>query len=234
VGEGSAGGGFTFVKHVSLGNATLNNQSFLIIPPIFPAVDGKPAPTQGLLGFEFFAHFVTTIDYKSKTLTFRDKVPTNQRGVRLPFYSDGHSIYAEANVNGRNGGFRLDTGDGGGVTIFPAFAKREGLKPDDTQKVTGAGGVGGSVKEARGRLNSLEFAGIRFDEHPARFALNEKGAFASRYLAGNLGGRFLSCFRTTLDHDNHQMWLEPQLDTPLCQVSELRRAGTRGQSSERP
>ena len=218
VGEGSSGGGFTMVRQVSLGEAVLTDQNFIIIPPIFPEVDGKPSPTQGLLGFEYFAHFVTSIDYKTKTLTFRNSVPTDQGGHRLPIASDGHTLYAQAKINGQPGWFRLDTGDGGGVTLFPAFAARAGLKPDTDPRMSG-GGVGGGVREASGKVARFEFGGAAFDDLAIRFALNTKGAFASRFLAGNLGGRILSCFRMTLDHDRHQMWLEPQMDTPTCQSS---------------
>jgi len=28
----------------------------------------------------------------------------------------------------------------------------------------------------------------------------------------------LSCYRMTLDHDRHLLWLEPQPDTPTCQL----------------
>ena len=219
VGEGSVGAGFTQVASVKLGDAELRDQSFVIIPPIFPDVDGKPSPTEGLLGYEYFAHYVTTIDYKASTLTFRNAVPSDQRGIRLPFTSNGHGIFVQASVNGRSGWFGVDTGDGGGVTIFPAFAAANGLKHDPATVRAAGGGVGGAVQEARGMVSRFELGGLAGENFPVRFALNKKGAFASRYLAGNLGGRILSCYRTTLDHDRHLLWLEPQPDTPTCQLA---------------
>ena len=224
VGEGSVGAGFTQVASVKLGDAELRDQSFVIIPPIFPDVDGKPSPTEGLLGYEYFAHYVTTIDYKASTLTFRDAVPPDQRGIRLPFTSNGHGIFVQASINGRSGWFGIDTGDGGGVTIFPAFAAANGLKHDPSTVRTGGGGVGGGVQEARGTVGRFALGGLSADNFPVRFALNKKGAFASRYLAGNLGGRILSCFRMTLDHDRHLLWLEPQPDTPTCQLGAAAKA----------
>ena len=218
VGEGSVGAGFTQVASVKLGDAELADQSFVIIPPIFPDVDGKPSPTEGLLGYEYFAHYVTTIDYKASALTFRNAVPSDQGGIRLPFTSNGHGIFVQATVNGRSGWFGIDTGDGGGVTLFPAFAAANGLKYDPTTVKTAGGGVGGGVQEARGTVSRFELGGLTADNFPVRFALNSKGAFASRYLAGNLGGRILSCYRMTLDHDRHLLWLEPQPETSTCQL----------------
>ena len=218
VGEGSVGAGFTQVASVKLGEAELHDQSFVIIPPIFPEVGGKPSPTEGLLGYEFFAHYVTTIDYKAKTLTFRESVPDGQAGVRMPFTSNGHGLFIQASVNGRTGWFGVDTGDGGGVTLFPAFAAANGLKHDESTRKTGGGGVGGAVEEARGTVGRFALGGVQATNLPVRFALNDKGAFASRFLAGNLGGRILSCYRMTLDHDRHLLWLEPQLDVPTCQL----------------
>ena len=220
VGEGSAKGGFAFIKHVDLGGVPLTDQSFVVIPPIFPKVNGKPSPTVGLLGYEHFGHYITTIDYSSHRMEFRDRVPTGQKGVRLPFASDGHIPFVQATVNGRLGWFGLDTGDSSGVTIFPAFAALAGIKPTDAPASSG-GGVGGGVKQARGHLDHFSFGGVGFDNLPVRFALNDKGAFASRFIAGNLGGQILSCFRITIDNGRHQLWLEPTPNVPTCQLNAI-------------
>ena len=44
---------------------------------------------------------MTTIDYRAETITFREKVPADQRGVRLPFVSDGHGISVHAMIDGK-------------------------------------------------------------------------------------------------------------------------------------
>ena len=216
VGEDHDAGGFGLVKAVSVGPATLNDQAFIIIPSFFPPVNGKPSPTAGLLGYEFLAHFVTTIDYRAETITFREKVPADQRGVRLPFVSDGHGISVHAMIDGKRGLVSVDTGDGGTLTLFPAFTAAAGIDPGTGPTRVIGSGAGGEVKGRVGTIGHFQLAGVDFPRLPVEFSDAGNGAFASRSLAGNLGAAVIRCFRVTFDYPHHQMWLEPQLDTPLC------------------
>jgi hypothetical protein len=216
VGEGSETGGFGLVNHVAIGGAELADQSFVIVPSFFPPENGKPSPIAGLLGYEFLAHFVTTIDYRAETITFRSEVPADQRGVRLPFFSDGHGIAVEASINGKPGLVSFDTGDGGTLTLFPAFTESHRLDTGTAEATSSGGGVGGAVKATSGTLNHFTVGGLDFPNLPVSFSKNGSGAFASRFLAGNLGGLVLRCFRITFDFPHHLLWLEPQPDTPLC------------------
>ena len=77
----------------------------------------------GLTGFEFFAEFRTTIDYQARTITF-SRFDAPWTGIRIPFYSDGHTLYIEGAVEGHSGVFGFDTGSGATITIFPEFARR--------------------------------------------------------------------------------------------------------------
>ncbi|MFL6760775.1 aspartyl protease family protein [Sphingomonas sp.] len=216
VGEGTDNGGFGMVDRISIGPATLEDQSFIIIPSPFPPTNGKPSDTAGLLGYEFLAHFVTTIDYRAETMTFRDAVAADQRGVRLPFVSDGHAIAVTASVNGKPVSVRFDTGDGGNLSLFPAYVAASGIDAGTGEIRTNGGGAGGAVKSKAGRVDHFTLAGVDFPNLPAEFSQNSRGAFASRHLAGNLGAGVIRCFRITFDYRHHQLWLEPQLDTPQC------------------
>jgi predicted aspartyl protease len=216
VGEGIDSGGYGLVDQVSIGSATLADQSFIIVPSFFPPTNGKPSETAGALGYEFLAHFVTTIDYRAGTMTFRDKVPADQKGVRVPFVSDGHAFAVMAKVNGRPAWVRIDNGDGENLALFPAYVAASGLNTGTAEIRATAGGAGGAVKAKVGKVDHFTVGGVDFPDLPVAFSQNSRGAFASRWLAGNLGAGVLRCFRITFDYPHHQMWLEPQLDTPQC------------------
>jgi predicted aspartyl protease len=216
VGEGTDNGGFGQVDQISIGQATLNDQSFIIVPSFFPPTNGKPSEIAGALGYEFLAHFVTTIDYRAETMTFRDKVPADQKGIRLPFVSDGHAFAIQASVNGKPALVRFDNGAGGTLDLFPAYVAASGLDTGAGEVRTTAGGAGGAVKSKTGKIDHFSLGGVDFPGLPVEFSQNSRGAFASRHLAGNLGAGVIRCFRVTLDYPHHQLWLEPQLDTPGC------------------
>jgi predicted aspartyl protease len=219
VGEGTEGGGFGLVHEVAIGNAMLFDQSFMVIPSPFPSSNGKPSPIAGLLGYEFLAKFVTTIDYSAHTITFRRRLPVHQQGVRFPFVTDGHTINIAAVVDGKSALFRLDTGDGGTVTLFPAYAAAAGFQRRDSTETTVGAGAGGLVRGRRGKVDDFSLGGLHFHGLPVDFSENSQGAFASRHLAGNIGARVLGCFRITFDYPHHQLWLEPQPDPPQCALA---------------
>jgi hypothetical protein len=168
-----------------------------------PTPFGPNATAAGSVGFELLAEFRTTIDYPAQTITFAESHQPSgslRGGTTLHFYSDGHSIYIEAEVDGRSGLFRLDTGDGSTVTLFPTFAQEHDLYQTMAQTVVSGAGVGGTVSARNITLSSFKLGGTEFREIPARMSLNRAGSFASRSLAGNLGGGLLRCFRITVDY----------------------------------
>jgi len=201
VGESSAVGGYAVAKKISLGSAELSDEVVLVGPLPWDARPGQPGPA-GSVGFEFLEEFLTTIDYPAQTMSFaefRQPAP-NDSGTTVPFYSDGHSIYIEAEADGHRGLFRLDTGDGGTVTLFAAFAKRNDLYQGTGEDLIAGAGVGGKVRARKVTLSSFKLAGTDFRELPANLSENKAGSFASRTLAGSLGGGVLRCYSITFDY----------------------------------
>ncbi len=201
VGESSTTGGYALAKRISLGSAELSNEVVLVGPLPWDARPGQPEPA-GSVGFEFLAEFRTTIDYPAQTISFAEfgQPAPNDAGTTVPFYSDGHSIYIEAEVDSHHGLFRLDTGDGGTVTLFAAFAKRNDLYQEIGDDVISGAGIGGKVRARKVTLSSFKLAGTDFRELPANLSQNKAGSFASRTLAGSLGGAVLRCYRITFDY----------------------------------
>ncbi|WP_028970364.1 retroviral-like aspartic protease family protein [Sphingomonas sp. URHD0057] len=216
VGEASSAGGYATVDRIALGAAVLRNETLVVGPSPFPPSNGTSATAAGFTGFEFFAEYVTTIDYPAQKIRFASTLPKAAKGLRVPFYNDGSHIYVRAKIDGVDGMFGLDTGDGGTVIIFPAFAARFAIHGAAGNAATSGGGVGGSVKAQPGVLDRFSMGGLNFDRLPVRFSQNKGGAFASKSLAGNLGGGILQCFRITIDFPAHLLVLDPVPDSPRC------------------
>jgi aspartyl protease len=205
VGESSTTGGFALAKSVSIGAAELDDEMVVVAPTPF---GGKPGVPDGLAGYEFLSEFRTAIDYSAKTITFSKFDGPLTEGTRVPFYSDGHSIYISIDVDGHEGLFRLDTGDGSTITLFPNFAKLHDLYQSVTSSMTAGGGVGGVTSVRPITLSNLVLAGAHFTDLPARLSQMKTGAFAERSIAGNLGGGLLRCFRLTFDYEARMVGFE--------------------------
>lgn len=213
VGESSSPGGYATIDRIALGDAVLRDQTFVVGPAPWPPA--KDAAV-GLTGYEFFAEYVTTIDYPDRKIRFATALPQSDHGLRVPFYNDDSHIYVKATIDGVEGLFGLDTGDGGTVAVFPAFAERFHIRGASGDVTTNGGGIGGAVKSQPGVLKRFSLGGLNFDALPVRFPQNKSGAFASKSIAGNLGGGILQCFRITIDFPHHVLLLDPAPENPYC------------------
>jgi hypothetical protein len=211
VGETSVAGGFARLDRLTIGTAELRDQAVIVGPLPYPATHPRAKlDVAGLTGYEFLSEFRTILDYEHQRITFEpfDRPPV-QRGVTIPFFSDGHSIYVNASIEGVAGLFRLDTGDAGTITIFGNFAQRHALYHEVGRSRLEGGGVGGTVasRELEGR--SFILAGARFSQFPLSVAGTKSGAFFSRSLAGNLGAGILSRFTITFDYRARTLTFSP-------------------------
>jgi hypothetical protein len=216
VGESSTTAGYATVGRIALGNAALRNETIVVGPSPFGPSNGKPAEVDGFTGYEFLAEFITTIDYPGSTMSFAPmSALSHPSGVKIRFYSDGHSIYVPVNIEGRTALVRLDTGSADTVTIFPDYARKFGISSSAPVNV-GGGGVGGTVKEQAGTVANLSLGGLTFRQLPVHLSQNKTGAFVSRSLAGNVGAGILQCYRLTFDYPGRTIWFDPRPTLPNC------------------
>lgn len=214
VGNGYVAGGFARIPEMTIANATLSNEVAVVAPLPWPENAAAPG---GMAGWEFLAEFRTTIDYPNKTIAFAnftDPIPAG--GTRIPLATDGHTPVAEASVNGVSGWFGVDTGDGSAITLFKAFAAQARVAADSSLKQTLAGGAGGTSKLSQARVQTFSIGGISIANARVHVSEATAGAFASRALAGNLGGGLLHCFRVTFDYRARAMWLFSVPSTQTC------------------
>jgi hypothetical protein len=214
VGTSGVVGGIAAAQRITVGAAGLRDQAVIVGPLPYPALYPRAGLTvDGLIGFEFLSEYRTTFDYPAHSVSFAAfDAPADRQGVTLPFYSDGHSIYVEAAVEGARGLFRLDTGDGGTLTLFATFSTRHRLFQQGGMAMVNAGGVGGSVASQRIKAAKVQFGGQLFSQTPIEISGTTAGAFASRSIGGNIGAGLMSRFRVTFDYRARTVTFVPARD----------------------
>jgi membrane-associated protease RseP (regulator of RpoE activity) len=70
-------------------------------------------------------------------------------------------------------------------------------------------GVGGGVRSRFARGGMLKIGTVEVPAPLLDLSLNEKGAFANPYLAGNIGAGVLKRFTVTFDYGHKRMYLAP-------------------------
>lgn len=215
-GEGAVDAGYAIAGDLRLGRAQLR-QSVIAVGPL-PWPTNQPNSADGLTGFQFLSAFRTTIDYGKRTLTFASFGAPYPKGARkLPLLRDDIHVYVRASVNGHPGLYMIDTGAGGGVTVFKTFAERHGLASLPAETVKGAGGgIGGRVSAIRVRVRAFSIGGVTLRDLPVDVSQTSVGGMASKTLAGNLGGKLLRCFRLTFDYRDRVLIMEREAETDTC------------------
>jgi len=114
-------------------------------------------------------------------------------------FSSGNPAVQATYEGDHKGWFRLDTGANGTVTFHaPIVEKLHMLVGRDTNSGAMAG-VGGSTDARVGKIKWFELGGHRFENLVAVFSLAKIGAFADRYLAGNIGQDLMEPFTVVFD-----------------------------------
>jgi hypothetical protein len=211
-GEKSESFGLARVKEVRVGDATVRDQVFFVMPLAqLDAVEG--VDFAGLLGFEFFRRFAVRIDYAQRrlTLTLPDAFREPAGATRVPFTLDDTTPQVEGKIDGLPGKFAIDTGSRSSLSLLRPFAEKHGLFEKPTAKIEAltGWGVGGGGRGLVMRSGLLELGDVRVPAPVTTIALQQRGAFADPYLAGNIGGGVLRRFTVTFDYRKQQIWFEP-------------------------
>lgn len=214
-GEGSEDLALTKVGEIRIGDVSLRNQSFFVLPLHgLDRVEG--VPIHGLIGFEVFKRFVVRLDYARRLVTFTlpEAFQAEAGATAVPFTFDDRTPQIEGEIDGVKGVFSLDTGSRASLTLNGPFAEKNGLRAKfgaRYEAMTGWG-VGGGVRSALGRARQLKIGAVEVPGPVIDIALTKKGAFANPYLAGNIGGGVLKRFTLTLDYPHQRLYFAPNAD----------------------
>jgi len=221
VGTGSSGGAgeatmaqqYTRVAELKIGDATMRDQHFYVLPLQYGTVERGPrAPLAGLLGLEIFERFHVRIDYPHRTLTLR-KLQDGYRGAGtpVPITFDDDMPLVDGRLDGRPGVIALDTGNSGSSVIQGVWARREGVAERLRQGIeTVSYGAGGASTNWAGRLQTLEIGGQVLQRPIVRLAEDRAGAFSSRTEAANIGTDVLRFFVIDTDYRAGVIWFDRQ------------------------
>ena len=165
----------------------------------------------GVLGSEFFARFLVTLDFQRNTLTISDSrtVRHKARGRSLPMLIEGGLPYTAADLALRghgtlNGKFLLDTASDAAVTLFSPLVRERGLAGPQPTRPAGATGE----MQAVSRGESLALGGFLLRDPLIVLSVSESGALADPAHAGLIGMEVLRRFTVTLDYARKRVLLD--------------------------
>lgn len=211
-GEGSESAAVAKVDELALGGVTLRDQFFLVLP-LAGLAEVEGVDVDGIVGFEVLKRLITRVGYAKEELTFflPEAFREPAGATMVPFTFEGETPQVEGAVDGIKGLFTIDTGSRSSLTLNSPFTAEHGLKTRYAPKVEAVSGwgVGGGVRSDMTRAKVLELGSVQVPEPVTDLALVQKGALASRYLAGNVGGGVLRRFDITFDYGRQRLYFQP-------------------------
>jgi hypothetical protein len=191
---------FRTAAKVTLGPATVLNVNFLELD-LHQLSDIFKVQLAGIVGFDLFRRFIIQVDLKKPSVEI-----DNVSDFHLPSgdwskleFSSGNPVVQATFEGNRTGWFRLDTGANGSVTFHAPAVKQLNLLDGRKTQAAGLAGVGGTTEARIGTLAWFELGGHRFESVSSVFSLAKVGAFADRYLTGNIGQDLMDPFTVVFD-----------------------------------
>jgi hypothetical protein len=216
VGDKSEDVGLVKVATLELGGATLRNQLFAVFP-LRELAGAEGVAESGLVGYEVFKRFVVRVDYERRTLTLT--LPAafayHGGGTVVPFKFNEHIPQVEGAIDGIAGAFDIDTGSRASLDLLAPFVEEHALRARYAPRFEGVAGwgVGGPARAQFARAGSLRLGGVEIARPVVELTLQTKGAFAAKYVAGNVGGALLRLFNVTFDYSRQQLIFERRADS---------------------
>ncbi|MDB5977663.1 MAG: hypothetical protein JWR07_4423 [Nevskia sp.] len=138
--------GVTTIQTVHVGAAVLDEQTFAItdVPETLIAQKGKP-PIAGFLGAPLMQEAVLCIDYRHKVMQRWKRSDFDDAGLSsIPMRSNHGLPTIDISIDGLQATLIVDSGNNGGVELFPAFAEQNDLRKryPDLKLLEGTAGGG--------------------------------------------------------------------------------------------
>ncbi len=225
-GDSTQPSGIAVVKSISVGGATLTNQPVAVLQFSPPGVEG--INEAGMVGYEFFARFVTRFDYAAHTISFIDKKRFDPKDAGTPVPIRFFHQFPEVlgSYDGIPGRFGIDTGSRMALMLTVPFA----AKNDIRAKASGGAealvgwGVGGPSRGFVFRGGELKLGDVTIDKPLTEVSIDKGGAGAAEAFPNNVGGGVLKRFVVTFDYDHNTMYLKP-VAGPVADLDTFDRSG---------
>ena len=206
---------FANIDELRVGAARMDHPVFYIVDlGQLPDVEG--VPLDGLVGYELFRRFGTTIDYARHEFTLTDtgKFTPPPGASAIAFDLDDHVPIMAATLGGLPARITIDTGSRSSLTLHSPFVRANNLVAAyhaAPESVTGWG-VGGAVRGRMARLPVLQIGDQQIVGIAGELFTGDKGAFANPDISANLGSGVLRRFTVAFDYDKRKMYLAPNAD----------------------
>jgi hypothetical protein len=201
---------FVRVASVGIGGATLTNQDFVV------GHIGNVFTRYGMIGFELFERFITTIDYANKQIILQlpghalssQLDPAGQ--VSLPLMFDDTKPEIDCEIAGVNANCVVDTGAAVDVLLSGPFAKANSTvqPPWYAGAYARVIGGGGASEVRYGPVSSFQLGPYIFSNVNTLFTTHGNGALAL-YLSALVGNRIWRRFTVIFDYSHSTLRLVP-------------------------
>ncbi|MBX7220210.1 MAG: aspartyl protease family protein [Blastocatellia bacterium] len=185
----------------SLGPVTISNLVFLDLD-----LDGigtaLGVQLGGICGYDLFSRAVVEVEFEPPAVALHAPGTYKlEKDAWQPLeLEERHPVVACSFEGNRKELFKIDIGAGNALTFHTETVEKLKLLEQRETKEARSGGVGGTIQVRSGQIEWFEIAGHRFEKPTVEFSLAKTGAFSNRYLAGNIGVRFLKPFRVVLNY----------------------------------
>ncbi len=194
--------GFAALNSIQIGGAALPVHSVSVLD--LRAATGA----DGVLGYPFFASAEVTIDPVARTMTFGKPGTLDPKGSAFSIDNDRQLVELDGSVNRIDGTFVVDTGNSTELLLYSPFMQAHPyvVPLEDRERAANDYGVGGSARASFGYIDELDFGPFHFYNRYANIIMSDRGAFADRFDAGNIGMGVLKNFVITFDEANSKMY----------------------------
>lgn len=213
---GLSSGTFADGVDIQVGALTFQDLTVLVL-------DLGPVGLQipAILGKDAFNALVVDLDFPNRQVAFHEPEafvpPPDARKVEL--ISTGDIRAVQLSIEGRAAQlFDFDTGNGGGLILYPDYAASEGLLDNRPSTTTRSGGVGGIRVTRLATIANIDLAGFEIHGVPANFPPAGASSVDSDRTVGNVGLGVLGRFRIISDFGHGHLWItaDPaQLNQPF-------------------
>lgn len=201
--------GYYRLPMMQIGAVDLENQSAAAVDlGLVSAADGLVI--EGVLGMPALNRLIVSLDFGRHTAIFSQYVPNYQQPHSvIPFRLLGGVPVASLNVvGGRTGEFILDTGNAGGLVMFPSYARREYRQ--DSLAFIEIEDLGGRVPTGLALLPSLNIGSWHTRQVPVSLPMRTQGF---QRLDGSIGNAIFTGQTLTFDFPSQHLLLSASQDS---------------------
>lgn len=212
----------TKIDSLKIGPVKVNNM-IPIVMDLKSDLKNEGLDLDGVLGHTFWKHFIFTVDPRKEKIYFVPRGSKGKNYIARELEKDnviklklkhlkrlGNLLFLETQIDGKGNPshFVVDTGNTGSIIIPAKLAEILGysFSPDDAIKITGLIGKGATQNIYGGyifKVNNIKFGNKDFG--PCRI-------LATDIFIPNVGLKFLTNYRFTIDFENLYLVLVPPKD----------------------